>query len=117
MKLPEDIILRPHITEKSNMDTAEGKYTFVVDKRATKNEIRAAIEHLFQVKVLKVYTANYLGKQKRMGVHVGTRANWKKAIVKIDTIGAPVVYLEKGGKKVIVNKKVKTSIEEFNVTQ
>lgn len=116
MKLPEDIILRPHITEKSNIEASEGKYTFVVDKRASKNEIRSAVERLFNVRVLKVNTANYLGKEKRMGVHVGNRPSWKKAIVKIDTTGTPDAYFEKGGKKVVNNKKYKTTIEEFGVT-
>ena len=69
MKLAEDIIKKPFITEKSNIEVAEGKYTFVVDKNATKTEIKKAVEKLFQVKVLKVNTLNFKGKRKRMGVH------------------------------------------------
>ena len=83
MKMPEEIIIRPHITERSTMDVAEGKYTFVVDKNATKPEIRSAVETLFGVKVVSVNTANFSGKVKRMGVHVGKTASWKKAIVKL----------------------------------
>ena len=94
MRSPEDIIKRPFITEKSNLEIASGKYTFIVDVKATKTEIRHAVEKLFQVKVLKVNTMNYEGKIKRMGVHVGPRADWKKAIVKIDTDPKPDAYLD-----------------------
>jgi large subunit ribosomal protein L23 len=117
MKVAEDIIKRPYITEKSNIEAASGKYTFIVDVNATKIEIKKAVEKLFNVKVLKVNTVNYEGKMKRMGVHVGPRADWKKAIVKIDTDPKPVSYLGKGGKEVVSNKKYKTSIEEFGMTQ
>jgi large subunit ribosomal protein L23 len=117
MRAAEDIIIKPYITEKSNIEAAGGKYTFIVDVRATKTEIRNAVEKLFNVKVIKVNTANYEGKMKRMGVHVGPRADWKKAIVKIDTDPKPVSYLTKGGKEVVNNKKYKTSIEEFGMVQ
>lgn len=117
MKRAEDIILRPYITEKSNEEIAEGKYTFIVDRRSTKTEIKNAVEKLFQVKVLSVNTINYQGKQKRMGVHVGKTEAFKKAIVKIDTNPKPVTYLTKGGKEVATAKKYKTSIEEFGVGQ
>jgi large subunit ribosomal protein L23 len=117
MKLAEDIIKKPFITEKSNIEVAEGKYTFVVDKNATKTEIKKAVEKLFQVKVLKVNTLNFKGKRKRMGVHEGQRPDWKKAIVKIDTDPKPVTYIEKGGKEAVINKKFKASIEEFGATQ
>ena len=52
----EDIIIKPIITEKSNMDMQDGKYTFKVAKKATKVEIRNAVEKLFNVKVLNVNT-------------------------------------------------------------
>lgn len=117
MRVAEDIIKRPHITEKSNMEAITGKYTFIVDVKATKTEIKHAVEKLFSVKVLKVNTVNCEGKTKRMGVHQGPRADWKKAIVKIDTNPKPASYLAKGGKQVTDNKKLKTSIEEFGVTQ
>jgi len=115
MRSPEDIIIRPHITEKSNEEIVSGKYTFIVYKTATKTEIRHAVESLFQVKVLKVNTMNYDGKVKRMGVHIGPRASWKKAIVKIDTDPKAEVYLTKEGKAVSTNKKYKSGIEEFGV--
>jgi large subunit ribosomal protein L23 len=117
MRTPEDIILRPFITEKSNLEVAAGKYTFVVDANATKTEIRQAAEKLFQVKVLEVNTVNYKGKIKRMGVHTGPRPDWKKAVIKIDLDPKPETYLEKGGKEAANAKKYKTSIEEYGVTQ
>ena len=117
MRSPEDIIKRPFITEKSNAEVAGGKYTFIVDVNATKTEIRQAVEKLFQVKVLKVNTLNYEGKQKRLGVHVGPRADWKKAVVKIDLDPKADVYLIKGGKETAGNKKYKTNIEEYGLTQ
>jgi large subunit ribosomal protein L23 len=117
MRSAEDIIIRPHITEKSNLAIAEGKYTFEVDTRATKTEIKLAVEKLFQVKVLEVKTMNFEGKFKRMGVHEGTTPKWKKAIVKINLDPKPEVYLTKGGKQIANNKKFKTSIEEFGAAQ
>jgi len=117
MRGPEDIIIRPYVTEKSNAEVAGGKYTFIVDVNATKSEIKQAAERLFQVRVLKVNTINYEGKIKRMGVHRGPRADWKKAIVKIDTDPKPEVYLTEGGKEVLNNRKYKTNIEEYGITQ
>ena len=117
MRMPEEIIIRPHITERSTMDIAEGKYTFVVDKKATKPEIRSAVETLFGVKVVSVNTANYNGKIKRMGVHSGRTASWKKAIVKIDLNPAAEQFFDEGGKTVANNKKYKTSIDEFGFAQ
>ena len=115
MKMPEDIILAPIVTEKSMGLSQEGKYTFKVAKDATKIDVRVAVEKLFAVKVLSVSTLNMRGKKKRVGVHLGRTASWKKAIVKIDTDPKPVTYLEKGGKEVTDNKKYKTEIEEFGI--
>ena len=115
MRNPEDIIIQPHITEKSNEELAGGKYTFRVYKTATKTEIRCAVEKLFNVKVLKVNTMNYDGKVKRVGVHIGPRPDWKKAVVKIDTDPKAEIYLEKDGRVVSTNKKYKSGIEEFGV--
>ena len=81
MKFAHDIILRPVITEKSMEQMAAGKYTFVVHPRATKPEIRRAVEELFDVKVEKVNTMNMRGKMRRMGRFAGRRPSWKKAIV------------------------------------
>jgi large subunit ribosomal protein L23 len=117
MKHAEDILIRPYITEKSNTDIADGKYTFIVDKKSTKTEIKQAVEKLFGVKVISVNTVNYEGKEKRQGAYVGTTEAFKKAMVKIDTDPKPVSYAAKGGKTVAASKKYKTSIEEFGVAQ
>jgi len=117
VRLAEDIIIRPVITEKSNDQIADGKYTFIVHVGATKTEIRNAVEKLFSVKVIKVNTCNIEGKMKRMGVHVGPRPDWKKAIVKIDVSPGVSSYMDKGGKVTASARKYKTSIEEFGVLQ
>lgn len=116
MRTAEDIIIKPYITEKSNMEISQGKYTFIVDASATKTEIKNAVEKLFNVKVLKVNSINYEGKEKRLGVHIGKRPAWKKAIVKIDLDPKAETYLAKGGKTVASTRKYKTNIEEFGTT-
>ena len=78
-----DVIIRPLITEKSTMMIEEGKYTFVVDKKAAKDEIKAAVESIFNVKVVSVNTVNCIGKTLRMGRNVGKRPDYKKAIVRL----------------------------------
>ena len=78
-----DIIKRPIITEQSMEQVADKKYTFEVAKNANKIQIKKAVEEIFKVKVQSVTTANFMGKTKRMGVHVGKRADWKKAVVKL----------------------------------
>ena len=109
----EDIIIRPIITEKSNMDMQAGKYTFEVAKNATKIQIADAVQKLFDVKVLNVNTISVKGKMKRVGAHEGKRPDWKKAIVTIDTNPTEKSYLTKGGKEVKISKKYKDSIDEF----
>ena len=111
--LPEEIIIAPVITEKSNDILREGKYTFKVNRNATKVEIAKAVEKLFEVKVLKVNTISVKGKKKRVGYHTGKTSDWKKAIVTIDTNPGESTYLGKGGKAVKGTKKYKDSIEEF----
>ena len=106
--LPEEIIIAPVVTEKSNDELQEGKYTFKVNKKATKVEIAKAVEKLFEVKVLKVN-----GKKKRVGYHTGKTSDWKKAIVTIDTNPEEKTYLAKGGKQTKISKKYKDSIDEF----
>jgi large subunit ribosomal protein L23 len=99
------------------MDAALGKYTFEVAVGATKTQVRQAVEQLFEVKVLKVNTANYDGKTKRQGVHVGQTAKWKKAVVTIDTDPKASTYLQKGGKSATAGRKYKNTIEEFGFGQ
>ncbi len=110
---PEDIIIAPIVTEKSNDQLQEGKYTFEVNRKATKVEIAKAVEKLFEVKVLKVNTMNVSGKKKRVGYHIGKTSDWKKAIVTIDTNPTETSYLSKGGKATKDSKKYKDSIDEF----
>ena len=83
MKSAYDVIKRPVITEQSMENVANKIYVFEVAKDANKVEIRKAVEEIFGVKVLKVNTMNVLGKEKRMGVHSGYRANWKKAVIRL----------------------------------
>ena len=81
MKAPQDIIIKPIITEKSMDGLQAGKYTFKVAKDANKIEIANAVEKLFDVQVAKVCTMNCNGRTKRVGRFVGKTASWKKAIV------------------------------------
>lgn len=81
MKLAQEIILAPVITEESMMGTADKKYTFKVAKDATKVDIKKAVEKLFSVKVAKVNTMNVRGQLRRYGRYEGYTASWKKAIV------------------------------------
>lgn len=110
---PEDVIVAPVVTEKSNDEIQYGKYTFRVNKKATKVDIARAVEKLFDVKVLKVNTMTVKGKEKRVGRSVGKTSDWKKAIVSIDTDPKDKSYLAKGGKTTKVSKKYKDSIEDF----
>ncbi|MDD4171446.1 MAG: 50S ribosomal protein L23 [Syntrophomonas sp.] len=78
-----DIIIKPVVTEKSMNMLADNKYTFVVDKRSNKTEIKNAIESIFDVKVEKVSTMVIKGKPKRMGRFEGRTSDRKKAIVSL----------------------------------
>ena len=109
----EDIIIAPVVTEKSSGEIQEGKYTFKVNKKATKIDIKNAVEKLFEVKVLNVNTVMVKGKEKRVGRNVGKTSDWKKAIVTIDTNASEKSYIAKCGKEVKLSKKYKDSIDEF----
>ena len=78
-----DILIRPMITEHTTDLMAEGKYVFIVDKRANKIQISNAVSEIFNVKVEKVNTINVKGKVKRRGRIVGKRNDYKKAAVKL----------------------------------
>lgn len=110
---PEDIIIKPIVTERSNEGLQEGKYTFKVNRKATKVDIANAVEKLFEVKVLSVNTMTVRGKEKRVGKNIGKTSDWKKAIVTIDTNPSDQKYLAKGGKETKISKKYKTSIDAF----
>ena len=111
--LAEEIIIKPIVTEKSNIELQNGKYTFKVARKATKVDIKRAVEKLFGVKVLSVNTMTVLGKEKRVRYQPGKTPDWKKAIVTIDTNPSEKSYLGKGGKETKISKKYKTSIDEF----
>ena len=80
-KDPRDIILSPVVSEKSYNLIDDGKYTFLVDPRANKTEIKLAIEKIFNVKVDSVNTLNRQGKTRRTKFGIGKRKNTKRAIV------------------------------------
>ncbi len=81
MKNPRDIVIKPTISEKSTALLADNKYTFWVNTKANKTEIKQAVEKLFNVKVEKVNTMNVKGKTKRVRQFVGKTPDRKKAIV------------------------------------
>ena len=78
-----DVIRRPLITEKATKGIDINQYTFEVDHRAAKPEIKAAIEHLFDVKVIGISTMNPPRRSRRVGRFAGKRAQVKKAIVRL----------------------------------
>jgi large subunit ribosomal protein L23 len=76
------VLRRPLLTEKATIAReSANEYAFEIDPRANKIDVKRAVESLFQVKVTDVRTMNQPGKMKRMGVHQGRRAAWKKALV------------------------------------
>ena len=82
VKLPEQIIKRPLLTEKGTaMGEQANKVLFEVAVGANKIEIRKAVEKIYSVKVMSVHTQRVRGKIKRLGKHEGKRPNWKRAIV------------------------------------
>lgn len=77
-----EIIKRPIDTEKTRSQTEDGKYTFEVDRRANKHQIKEAVEEIFDVEVLSVNITNLPAKKGRYGRRIVTRKPaWKKAIV------------------------------------
>lgn len=96
----KNIIKRPVITEKVINQTAFGEYTFMVDSRATKDQIKEAVEKFFGVNVVRVRTLKVGGKVKKVGklrktVNLPDR---KKAVVKLKE-GQKIEYFEVGGEK------------------
>jgi large subunit ribosomal protein L23 len=81
MKTSRDIVIRPVVSEKSYAGLDQNTYTFLVDKRANKTEIKEAIQQIWNVKVTSVRTLNRKGKTKRRRYTVGKRADEKRAIV------------------------------------
>ena len=94
-KDPRDVVLAPVVSEKSYGLIDEGKYTFLVDPRSNKTEIKFAEEKIFSVKVDSINTINRAGKRKRTKFGWGQRKNTKRAIVTlkegtIDIFGGPL---------------------------
>jgi large subunit ribosomal protein L23 len=92
---PRDILLAPVVSEKSYGLLDENKYTFIVDPRANKTEIKIAVEQVFGVKVAAVNTLNREGKRRRTRFGTGQRKSTKRAVVTlrdgtIDIFGGPV---------------------------
>ncbi len=90
--LPEDIILKPVLTEKGYDGIAEKRYTFKVRKDANKTQIKIAVEKMFSVKVKSVNTVTQPGKLKRMGRNEGYTPTTKKAIVCLTEDSKPIEF-------------------------
>ena len=94
MKMVQDIIIKPIITEASMDRLNDKKYTFEVAKNATKPEIAKAVEVMFGVKVATVNTINMKKKPKRLGVHFGYTSDWKKAIVTLTADSKTIEFFD-----------------------
>lgn len=82
---PHQVILRPLVTEKGvHRSTRNNAYSFEISRLANKLDVRDAIEHLFNVKVIKVTTQNRKGKPRRSRYSQGHTKAWKKAVVTLD---------------------------------
>lgn len=89
-----DVIKRPVITERSMDLTADKKYTFEVDVKANKTQVKDAVESIFDVKVDKVNVMNYKGKFKRMGRYGGYTNKRRKAIVTLTQDSNEIEFFE-----------------------
>jgi large subunit ribosomal protein L23 len=94
MRDARDIIKKPLVTEKTTAMMEQLKYAFQVDPKANKVEIKKAVEQLFKVKVKSVNTLRVTGKMKRLGVNIGRRPSWKKAIVTLEEGSKPIEIFE-----------------------
>lgn len=94
MKLSQDIIIKPIITERSMDMLADKRYVFKVQPDATKPEIAAAIEEMFGVEVASVNTISMKKKPKRLGVHAGYSGEWKKAIVSLMPSSKTIAFFD-----------------------
>ena len=94
MKALADVIKRPLITEKSTDLLENKRYAFEVAKDATKADIAHAVEAMFDVKVAAVNTINMKSKPKRLGVHMGSTSEWKKAIVTLKSESKTIAFFD-----------------------
>ncbi len=81
--MPEDVIIKPIVTEKSVQIMSKGWYTFEVDQRASKFKIKSAVEKLFNVKVDRVNVVNFKPRPRSLGRYMGRTRSWKKAMIKL----------------------------------
>ena len=94
MKTAQDVIIRPTITEASMERLGNKVYTFEVEKSASKPEIKKAVEELFKVDVESVNTIVMKSKPKRVGYHMGSTSEWKKAIVKLKADSKTIEFFD-----------------------
>ena len=94
MKMVQDIIIAPVITEASMDRVGDKRYTFKVRSDATKPEIAKAVEAMFNVKVEKVNTISMKKKPTRTGVHFGYKSEWKKAIVTLTADSKTIEFFD-----------------------
>lgn len=94
MKNPHDIIIKPVLSEKSYDEMPDKRYTFLVDPKANKTEIKKAVEAIFGVKVQSVNTLRQQGKMKKVGVHTGRKPSFKKAYVKLTAESKEIEFFE-----------------------
>ena len=94
MKMVQDIIVKPVITEASMDRIGDKRYTFKVMSDATKPEIAKAVEEMFGVKVAKVNTISMKKKPTRTGVHFGYKSEWKKAIVTLTADSKTIEFFD-----------------------
>ena len=94
MKMVQDIIIKPIITEASMDALSAKKYTFKVAADATKPEIANAVEKMFGVKVARVNTIIMKKKPKRLGVHAGYTSEWKKAVVTLTADSKTIEFFD-----------------------
>ena len=94
MKMVQDIIIKPVITEASMDRIGDKRYTFKVMSSATKPEIAKAVEAMFGVKVAKVNTISMKKKPTRTGVHFGYKSEWKKAIVTLTADSKTIEFFD-----------------------
>ncbi len=82
---PHQVIVKPLVTEKGmHKSTRNNAYAFEINRLATKEDVKRAVESLFEVKVVKVATQNRMGKVRRTKFRLGMTKDWKKAIVTLD---------------------------------
>ena len=96
MKSPRDVIIRPVVSEKSYGGLEQNTYTFLVDPKANKTEIKEAIQQIWNVRVLNVNTLTRKGKVKRTRMNTGKRPDQKRAVVKLAAGDSIEIFEAKG---------------------